>query len=398
MKILVCNVGSTSLKFKLYEMPQCRIMAQGKVERVGSLDDAVVTYSNQISAETIRQIYQCVPDYKDGISRFLNFLTSPEHGVIADITEIDRVGYKTTLSKGHYGIHELTDEVIQGMHDWLPLAPVHNRGYIDAIEAMREVLPLAVFVGCFETGFHRDIPLSRRIYGVPYEWYETYGVQRLGYHGASHGYIADELNELLGHNYRAISCHLGGSSSVCAIENGKSVDTSFGMSLQTGLIHAARCGDMDCDLHEFLLREGLSEEQFREGISSKGGLLGISGVSSDIRYIEEAAREGNQRAQLAMDVFVTGIVHYIGSFYLDLGGLDALVFTAGIGENSATIRRMVCQKLEVIGAKLDLEQNNSCCGPADLAAPDSKVKILVIPTDEELGIARRTFEYSKVCT
>jgi len=366
------------------------------VERVGSLDDAVLTYSNQACTEMIQQTHQCIPDYKCGISRFLSFLISTEYGVIAEISEIERVGYKTTLSKGHYGIHELNDEVIQGMRDWLSLAPVHNRGYIDAVEAMREVLPLATFVGCFETGFHRDIPLSRRIYGVPYEWYETYGVQRLGYHGASHGYIADELNELLGHNYRAISCHLGGSSSVCAIENGKSVDTSFGMSLQTGLVHAARCGDMDCDLRDFLLHEGLSEEQFREGISAKGGLLGISGVSSDIRYIEEEAKKGNQRAQLAIDVFVTGIVHYVGSFYLDLGGLDALVFTAGIGENSATIRRMVCQKLEVIGAKLDWDQNDNCHGTADLSAPDSKVKILVIPTDEELGIARRTFEYGKV--
>lgn len=396
MKILVCNVGSTSLKFKLYEMPACTVLAQCKVERVGSRDDAIFQYTNQQTGATLEQQNQDIPDYHTGIQRFLGYVTSAEYGSVADIREIVRVGYKATLSKGHFGVHEIDAAVIQGMRDWLPLAMLHNTGYLQAIEAMRAVLPDAVFLGCFETGFHREIPLARRLYGVPYEWYEQYGVQRLGYHSASHGYIADVLNTRSGGKpYRAISCHLGGSSSVCAIQNGKSIDTSFGMSLQSGLIHATRVGDMDCDLYEFLRHEGLSDAEIHEGFEKKGGLLGLSGVSSDLRYIEQAANAGNERAQLAIDVFVSGIVHYIGSFYVDLGGLDYLVFTAGIGENSATLRRLVCEKLGVLGVALDTAKNAASRGPAELHQPESRVQVLVIPTDEELGIARRTYEYQK---
>ncbi len=394
MKVLVCNVGSTSLKFKLYDMPACTVLSQGKVERVGSADDAIFQYQNLLTGKTVDEQKIAVPDYRFGIEKYLSWLTDAEHGVVSAIGEIERVGYKTTLSKGHFGTHELTDEVIAGMHDWLPLATLHNTGYIQAIEVMREVLPDAIFLGCFETGFHREIPLARRLYGVPYEWYEKYGVQRLGYHSASHGYIADVLNEEAGGRpYRAISCHLGGSSSVCAIQNGKSIDTSFGMSLQSGLIHATRVGDMDCDLFAFLRHEGLTDAQIHEGFEKKGGLLGISGVSSDLRYIEQAAEAGNARARLAMEVFVNGIVHYIGSFYVDLGGLDTLVFTAGIGENSDTLRRMVCEKLGVLGVKLDPAKNAGHRGSGDLSAPDSRVRVRVIPTNEELGIARRTYSY-----
>lgn len=394
MKILICNVGSTSLKFKLYDMPACTVLSQGKVERVGSEDDAIFQYENLLTGKTVTEEKIAIPDYRFGIEKYLGWLTDAKDGVIAAISDIERVGYKTTLSKGHFGTHELTDEVLAGMHEWLPLAMLHNTGYIQAIEVMREVLPDAIFLGCFETGFHREIPLARRMYGVPYEWYEKYGVQRLGYHSASHGYIADVLNEKTGGKpYKAISCHLGGSSSVCAIENGKSIDTSFGMSLQSGLIHATRVGDMDCDLFEFLRHEGLTDEQIHEGFEKKGGLLGISGVSSDLRYIEEAANAGNERAKLAMDVLVNGIVHFIGAFYVDLGGLDYLVFTAGIGENSDTLRRMVCEKLGVLGVVLDESKNAGHRGAGDLTGKGSRVRVLVIPTNEELGIARRTYEY-----
>lgn len=394
MKILICNVGSTSLKFKLYDMPACTVLSQGKVERVGSEDDAIFQYENLLTGKAVAEEKIAIPNYRFGIEKYLNWLTDEKDGVLTAISDIERVGYKTTLSKGHFGTHELTDEVIAGMHDWLPLAMLHNTGYIQAIEVMREVLPDAIFLGCFETGFHRDIPLARRLYGVPYEWYEKYSVQRLGYHSASHGYIADVLNEMSeGKPYKAISCHLGGSSSVCAIENGKSIDTSFGMSLQSGLIHATRVGDMDCDLFEFLRHEGLTDAEIHEGFEKKGGLLGLSGISSDLRYIEEEAAAGNERAKLAMDVFVNGIVHFIGSFYVDLGGLDYLIFTAGIGENSDTLRRMVCEKLGVLGVVLDASKNSGHRGSGDLTAADSRVRVLVIPTNEELGIARRTYEY-----
>lgn len=394
MYILVCNVGSTSLKFKLYDMPACTVLSQGKVERVGSLDDAVFQYENLQTGCRINEEKISIPDYKIGIQRYLDCLTAPQTGALSSVKQIERVGYKTTLSKNYFGNHELTDEVIEGMRAWLPLATLHNTGYLQAIGVMREALPDAIFLGCFETGFHREIPLERRLYGVPYEWYEQYGVQRLGYHSASHGYIADVLNQAMGTGYRAISCHLGGSSSVCAIHDGQSIDTSFGMSLQSGLIHAARVGDMDCDLYAFLRHEGLSDEEIHEGFEKKGGLLGISGVSSDLRYIENAAKNGNERAQLAIEVFVSGIVHYIGSFFVDLGGLDCLVFTAGIGENSDMLRRRVCEKLGVLGVALDEEKNAACHGvQQELTGQESKVRVLVIPTNEELGIARRTYEY-----
>lgn len=391
MKILVCNAGSTSLKFKLYEMPQCTVLATGKVERVGSANDAIFAYQNCVTGYTEDRDGQNIPDYQDGIERFLRCLAGGEGAVLSDVSEIERVGYKSVLSKGHYGVHEIDEGVMQGMRDFLALAPVHNSAYLKAIETVQAVLPNARHIGVFETAFHRDIPLERKLYGVPYEWYETYGVQRLGYHGASHGYIADVLNAGK-KEYGAISCHLGGSASVCAIKNGKSVDTSFGMSLETGLIHANRVGDMDPTMIHFLKQQGLSEEEILAGCQKEGGLLGISGVSNDLRYITEAADAGNERAKLAVDVFVAGIVHYIGAFYLDLGRLDDLVFTAGIGEHSARIRSMVCEKLAPLGVKLDAEKNEACRGQAIISAEDSAVCVRVIPANEELGIARRAFE------
>lgn len=391
MKILVCNAGSTSLKFKLYEMPQCTVLATGKVERVGSANDAIFGYQNCATGYTEDRDRQNIPDYQDGIERFLRCLAGGEGAVLSDVSEIERVGYKSVLSKGHYGVHEIDEGVMQGMRDFLALAPVHNGAYLKAIETVQAVLPNARHIGVFETAFHRDIPLERKLYGVPYEWYETYGVQRLGYHGASHGYIADVLNAEK-KEYGAISCHLGGSASICAIKNGKSVDTSFGMSLETGLIHANRVGDMDPTMIHFLKQQGLSEEEILAGCQKKGGLLGISGVSNDLRYITEAADAGNERAKLAIDVFVAGIVHYVGAFYLDLGRLDDLVFTAGVGEHSARIRSMVCEKLAPLGVKLDVKKNEACRGQAIISAEDSAVCVRVIPANEELGIARRAFE------
>lgn len=389
MKVLVCNAGSTSLKFKLYEMPACTVLATGKVERVGSCDDAIFGYCNTVTGYRVDAGKMNIPDYAVGINKFLFELTQGEGAVLTDIREIERVGYKSVLSKDHYGIHEIDEAVLQGMRDFLPLAPVHNSAYLKAIETVQAVLPGAKHVGVFETAFHREIPLERKLYGVPYEWYETYGIQRLGYHGASHGYIADCLNAEK-KEYKAISCHLGGSASICGILNGKSVDTSFGMSLETGLIHANRVGDMDPTMIHFLKQVGLSEEEILQGCQKKGGLLGISGVSNDLSYVLEAADGGNERAKLAVDVFVTGIVHYIGAFFMDLGGLTDLVFTAGIGEHSDRIRAMVCQRLGAIGVKLDEEANQK--NAPIISVPDSTVTVRVIPTDEELGIARRTYE------
>lgn len=395
MKILICNAGSTSLKFKLYDMPAEEVLASGGVERVGSTDDAIYKYDNASRGVSLREEKQSVPDYETGIRRFLSDLTDAERGAIGSVADIDRVGFKTVLSRGYYGVHELTEPVLQGMRDMYAAAPAHNGPYLAAIEALRAVLPEAMFVGAFETDFHRTIPLDRCVYGVPYEWMEKYGVRRMGYHGASHSYVASLLNEWEGKKYRAISCHLGGSGSICAIENGESRDSSFGFTLQTGLIHNNRVGAMDADIIHYLRAQGLSDEEIEHGMTKDGGLKGISGVSSDLRYVLEAAEAGNERAKLAVDVYVTGIIRYIGAFAAELGGLDCLAFTGGIGENSAVIRKMVCERLEYMGVRLSARRNTKEKGDRSISKKHSKVRVYVIAANEELGVARKTYGCEK---
>ena len=395
MKILICNAGSTSLKFKLYDMPAEEVLASGGVERVGSTDDAIYKYDNASRGVSLREEKQSVPDYETGIRRFLSDLTDAERGAIGSVADIDRVGFKTVLSRGYYGVHELTEPVLQGMRDMYAAAPAHNGPYLAAIEALRAVLPEAMFVGAFETDFHRTIPLDRCVYGVPYEWLEKYGVRRMGYHGASHSYVASLLNEWEGKKYRAISCHLGGSGSICAIENGESRDSSFGFTLQTGLIHNNRVGAMDADIIHYLRAQGLSDEEIEHGMTKDGGLKGISGVSGDLRYVLEAAEAGNERAKLAVDVYVTGIIRYIGAFAAELGGLDCLAFTGGIGENSAVIRKMVCERLEYMGVRLSARRNTKEKGDRSISKKRSKVRVYVIAANEELGVARKTYGCEK---
>ena len=395
MKILICNAGSTSLKFKLYDMPAETVLASGGVERVGSTDDAIYKYDNASRGVSLREEKQSVPDYETGIRRFLADVTDGERGAIGAVDEIERVGFKTVLSRGYYGVHELTEPVLQGMRDMYAAAPAHNGPYLAAIEALRGVLPEAMFVGAFETDFHRTIPLERCVYGVPYEWMEKYGVRRMGYHGASHSYVASMLNEWEGKKYRAVSCHLGGSGSICAIENGESRDSSFGLTLQTGLIHNNRVGAMDADIVYYLRAQGLSDEEIQRGMTKDGGLKGISGVSSDLRYVLEAAEAGNERAKLAVDVYVTGIVRYIAAFAAELGGLDCLAFTGGIGENSDVIRRMVCGRLEQMGVRLSTRRNTKEKGDRRISKKRSRVRVYVIAANEELGVARKTYGCEK---
>ena len=395
MKILICTAGSTSLKFKLYDMPAEEVLASGGVERVGSTDDAIYKYDNASRGVSLREEKQSVPDYETGIRRFLSDLTDAERGAIGSVADIDRVGFKTVLSRGYYGVHELTEPVLQGMRDMYAAAPAHNGPYLAAIEALRAVLPEAMFVGAFETDFHRTIPLDRCVYGVPYEWMEKYGVRRMGYHGASHSYVASLLNEWEGKKYRAISCHLGGSGSICAIENGESRDSSFGFTLQTGLIHNNRVGAMDADIIHYLRAQGLSDEEIEHGMTKDGGLKGIPGVSGDLRYVLEAAEAGNERAKLAVDVYVTGIIRYIGAFAAELGGLDCLAFTGGIGENSAVIRKMVCERLEYMGVRLSARRNTKEKGDRSISKKRSKVRVYVIAANEELGVARKTYGCKK---
>ena len=391
MLILVCNVGSTSLKYKLFNMPSTDIIVEAKTERVGR-SDAIFSYRNHQNGFSEKLENLSIPHYADGIRLFLRYLLGETSGALERIEQLDAIGFKTVLAKGYYGVHELTDEVIAAMEAYVAVAPAHNPPYIEAIRVFQRLLPDCLMVGCFETSFHTTIPLSRRIYALPYEWYEKYGICRLGYHGASHGYIARRIQARAGEHFRLISCHMGGSGSICAIEDGKSVDTSFGFSLQTGIPHANRSGDIDAYIIPFLLSQGLSMEEIMSGIDKQGGLLGISGVSNDLRDIQTAAETGNTRAALAIDTFCDAVVRYIGAFYAELGGMDYLVFTGGIGENSVLVREKVCSRLSCLGVSFDTEANRTAHGEAVISAPDSAAQVLVLPTNEEVGIAQTIFE------
>ena len=322
-------------------------------------------------------------------------LVDKDTGEIKDINQIGAIGFKTVLAKGFNGVHELNDEVCDAMRDYLFIAPAHNDPYLEAISEFRNVVPNTLLVGVFETAFHATIPLERRMYAIPFEWYQKYSISRMGYHGASHGHIARHLTESCkGQNCRIISCHLGGSSSVCAILNGKSVDSSFGFSLQTGIPHAVRVGDADPYIVPFLLNEGLSMKEIDYGLSKQGGLLGISGVSEDVRQLEEALRNGSERAELALNVLVANIIRYIGSFYAELGGLDHLVFTGGIGENSKSIRTGICKPLVHMGVELDAQANElDSQQERVISTAQSPVKIHVIPANEEMGVAWETYQF-----
>ena len=384
MKILICNAGSTSLKFKLWAMPKQRVLAAGRVERVGSMD-AIFHYSHGDYAEKLDGLD--IPDYTQGIRRFLDALSTGENRAVDDLGQIDAVGFKTVLAKGFYGVHRLTPEVLDGMRAYLSVAPAHNGPYLQAIAVFEKLLPDAPRVGVFETAFHRTIPMERRVFPVPYEWYERYGVMRMGYHGASHGYIARKLAD----KRRVVSCHLGGSASICAILDGKSMDNSFGFSLQMGIPHASRTGDVDVYLIPFLLEQGLSLEDIYEGLGKNGGMKGISGTSGDIRDVDAAMRAGSPRAKLALDVLYTSILRYIGAYAMELGGIDALAFTGGIGENYAPLRRRIMEGMAWLGVTIDGDANENGEGERVISGADSAVSVHVIPADEEFMVVNETY-------
>lgn len=393
MLVLVSNVGSTSLKFKLYDMPKEDVLCEAKIENVGSCNGKF-HYRNLNNERVVNEDGCQIDDYSSGIKMFISSLTDKEDGVIDRMDRIEAIGFKTVIAKGFNGVYELTDEVIGAMKDYMVVAPAHNGPYVSAIEQFKLLLPDAKYVGVFETAFHKTIPSDKYTYSIPYEWYEKYGIKRMGFHGASHSYISQTLEEELGNTGRSISCHLGGSCSLCAIDEGKSIDSSFGFSPQAGVLHANRSGDIDPYIIFFLLDMGLSVSEIRTELEKHGGLYGISGISNDLRTILEEKEKGNDRAQLAIDTFVTSIIRYIGSFYLELGGLDNLVFTGGIGENSQEIRKLVCDKLKTIGVEIDDVKNNMPNKDKVnvISSADSKVNVYVIPANEELGVCRKTYQ------
>jgi len=384
MKILICNAGSTSLKFKLWQMPEFAVLAEGRVERVGS-DNAIFSYKSD--AGSVSRENFPVRDYTQGIQLFLDTLSASDVRAIENLQEIEAVGYKTVLSKDHYGVHVLTEDVLEGMRAYFSVAPAHNGPYLEAISVFQKLLPEVRQVGVFETAFHRTIPMERRIFPIPYEWTEKYGILRMGYHGASHGYIAERLSA----HKRVISCHLGGSASICAILDGKSMDNSFGFSLQMGIPHASRTGDVDVYIVPYLLEKGLSIDEIYQGLGKNGGLKGISGTSGDMRDIEEAIEAGSERAELALKVLATSILRYIGAYSMEIGGVDAVAFTGGIGENSVRLRRMLLEGMSHLGVVIDEAANAGGSGERRITTDDSRVAAYVIPANEEYMVVRETY-------
>jgi acetate kinase len=387
MKILVANLGSTSFKYRLFDMDGERQLARGGTERIGSAESPSFV---EIGGQR-HEMVSVVPDHAVAVRRCLEQLTDPHYGCLKDAAEVAAIGFKAVHGGAFSGVQRVTPAVLAAMEAMSDVAPAHNPPYIAAMRLLSEKLPEIPLVAAFETGFHETIPDRLRYYAVPYEWAEKHRVKRWGFHGASHRYIAGRTAELLGRSdLRTISCHLGGSNSLCAIRSGQSVANSMGMSPQSGLLHNNRVGDFDPYALPILMKEtGKSLGEILKDLDSKSGLLGLSGLSGDVRDLEEAAAQGNARARLALDVFVASIRQYLGAYLVELGGADAIVFTGGIGENSVAVRTGVCAGLEAFGIELDPQANTRAKGECSIGAPGSRTQIWVIPTNEELVIARQ---------
>ena len=395
MKILVANLGSTSFKYRLFDMDSETQLARGGVERIGSSSsDCFVEIGdarNEITTE--------VPDHGVAVQQCLDQLTDAETGCLQSSDEISAIGFKAVHGGRVSGVQRVNEDVLQAMTEMNQMAPAHNPPYIAAMRQLSERFPSLPLVAAFETGFHATIAEASRHYGIPKAWSDELNVKRWGFHGASHRFIAGRINELSGKPkpLRTISMHLGGSASICAIKDGKSVATTMGMTPQTGLPHNNRVGDFDAFAIPLIMeRLGKTLDEVLDDLSTKSGLLGMSGgVSKDCRDLEVAAAEGNQDAQLALDMFVAEIRRHASGMLFELGGLDALVFTAGIGENGAAIRSGVCRDLKEFGIELDESLNESVKGgkgECQLQTSQSTVEIWVVPTNEEIVVARQTKE------
>ncbi len=390
MRILVTNVGSTSLKYRLYDFPEETLLATGRVERIGS-NQGCASWNH---GESKGEREAAFSTHREAIKFVLKQL---QETVLDQLSEIRCVAFKTVIAKGCVGCEWLDDTVLQAMEDYIFLAPAHNPPYINAIRLFRELLPDTPLIGLFEPAFHLTMPDYAKVYPLPKEWREKYAIQRYGYHGASHRYLSERAPALLNREKEEtnlITCHLGGSSSLCAIQNGKSIDTSMGFTPQTGVFHATRIGEMDPFVALFLMKqEGLSIDEIVQKLTKESGMLGLSGVSEDMRDVEAAMDAGNQEAQLAFQAFTYEIKKLIGSYLPALGRLDALVFAGGIGERGGRVREAVCQGLEFLGIELDVSKNNACNGEeAKISTASSPTEIWVIPTNEELIVARAAFE------
>ncbi len=390
MRILVTNVGSTSLKYRLYHHPEEKLLASGRVERIGSNQGA----ASWIHGDKEGSNEKAYPSHKDAIEFVLQQLREDMGEASGDV---DCVAFKTVIAKGYVGCEILDETVLQAMEDYTFLAPAHNPPYIKAVRLFKEIMPDTPLIGLFEPAFHLTMPDYARVYPIPQEWRDKYQIQRYGFHGASHRYVSERIPQLVGkprEELKIISCHLGGSSSLCAIDQGKSIDTSLGFTPQSGVFHATRIGELDPYAVLFVMREeGCSIEEINPKLTKESGLLGLSGVSDDMRDIEIAIDQGNEKAKLAFNAFIYAVKKFIGSYYAILGGLDVLAFAGGIGEKGARVREAVCSNLEHLGITIDSNTNQTQNGKeAEISPPKSQVSTWIVPTNEELIVARAAYE------
>lgn len=393
MKILVLNCGSSSIKYALYNMDDKSAMTSGGAERVG-LDGAFVKV--KLPNGEKKTVMHDIPEHTEGVKFIFSLLTDPEIGVIKDLNEIDAVGHRMVHGGEKFNKSVvLTDEVLKTFEECIDLAPLHNPANLKGVKAVSELMPGLPQVGVFDTAFHQTMPAHSYLYAIPYELYEKYGVRRYGFHGTSHRYVSKRVCDFLGVNpadKKVITCHIGNGGSIAAVDGGKCVDTSMGLTPLEGLMMGTRSGDIDGGAITFLEKKlGLDADGMSNLLNKKSGVLGITGISSDMREIESANDEGNERAKLALDMYSYRIKKYVGAYAAAMGGCDIIVFTAGVGENQASMREDVCKNMEYMGVKLDVEKNKTIRGEeAIISTPDSKVTVCVIPTDEELMIATDT--------
>lgn len=393
MKILVLNCGSSSVKYKLIDTDNEQSLAEGGVEKIG-LPDGFLKYKLADGSKAVKELG--LVDHRGAVKAVLDILTDPELGCIKSYSEIDAVGHRVVHGAEKFSKSVLlTDEVIQQIKDCYDLAPLHNPANVTGIEAVEEILPGVKQVGVFDTAFHQTMPAKSYMYALPYRFYKEDGVRRYGFHGTSHRYVSQRVCEILGvkpEGTKIITCHVGNGGSITAVLDGKSVDTSMGLTPTEGLMMGTRVGDVDPGALTFLMKKhNLSADDLQKIINKESGVMGVSGISSDMREIEAAVKAGDKMATLALDMYVQRIIKYIGAYAAEMGGVDIIVFTGGVGENQTGLRADVCRPLAFMGVELDEEVNARTRGSeAVISSAASKVKVVVVPTDEELMIARDT--------
>ena len=398
MKILVLNCGSSSLKYQLIDMSNEEVLCIGLVERIGIEGSVLKQEKDGVEGKLI--VEQPMKNHQDAIKLVLDAVVDPQYGGVKDIKEVEAVGHRVVHGGEKFaGSVLITDEVKAALEECIELAPLHNPANIMGIEACEAILPGVPMVGVFDTAFHQTMPKSSYLYGLPHELYTKYGVRRYGFHGTSHRYVSQRAAAMLGKNIedcKIITCHLGNGASVAAIDGGKSVDTSMGFTPLEGLIMGTRCGDIDAAILPFLMeKEGLDAKGLSDLMNKKSGVYGMTGISSDFRDIEDAAAQNNELAQVALESYAKKVKKYIGSYAAEMNGVDAVVFTAGVGENGIDMRADIMANMDFLGMKLDEEANKVRGKERVISTEDSKVKILLIPTNEELMIARDTLELVK---